>query len=128
MLISLSQQYTPVSSDDKEPTTISRAEQSPRAGRWLSGIVIFIIGIVALIWYNLKGAGTGPVFVSYPSPCLEPKLRREWRQLSRTEKSSYIQAVKCVHESPSKLHSDGQLTDDFPWSHRLIEHYGWCRT
>ncbi|KAJ5184018.1 hypothetical protein N7492_001634 [Penicillium capsulatum] len=123
MLNTASQRYLPVSGDENEPVASPWPERPCRAGSWLCGTIVFIMGFAGLIWYTLEGGGASPVFDPRPSSCLEPKLRREWRQLNGTEKFNYIQAVKCVHESPSRLHPDGRLTDDFPWSHRLIEHY-----
>ncbi|KAM0795551.1 hypothetical protein BDR22DRAFT_883005 [Usnea florida] len=44
-------------------------------------------------------------------------IRREWRDLSDTEKGDYIQAVQCLRSSPSRLGLNQTLYDDFPYVH-----------
>jgi tyrosinase len=56
--------------------------------------------------------------------CLQPTLRREWRTLSAAEKTEYLRAVKCLHDLPSGLNSEGRLSDDFPWIHFNVGNYG----
>ena len=54
--------------------------------------------------------------------CTEPRIRREWRSLSKAEKSNYLSAVKCLAETPSRLRSNGTVYDDFPWAHSHVAH------
>ena len=49
--------------------------------------------------------------------CTNPVIRREWRYLSDTEKSDYIEAVQCLRSSPSRLGLNQTLYDDFPYVH-----------
>lgn len=49
--------------------------------------------------------------------CSHVRTRREWRTLSKAEKSEYIDAVKCMTQTPSKMGLNGTLYDDFPWTH-----------
>ncbi|KAF8463421.1 hypothetical protein BDZ91DRAFT_682722 [Kalaharituber pfeilii] len=66
--------------------------------------------------------------------CKSPLIRKEWRRLSKQEKKSYIDAVKCLQRLPSKSDSlliPGARTryDDFhavhiTHSHGLIEGTG----
>lgn len=56
--------------------------------------------------------------------CVDPYFRREWRSLSREEKSSYIDAVNCLALTPSVLRDNGTLYDDFPWAHNQVAHHG----
>ncbi|KAI9930255.1 hypothetical protein ASPWEDRAFT_100809 [Aspergillus wentii DTO 134E9] len=55
--------------------------------------------------------------------CKTPSQRQEWRQLNATEKTGYIDAVKCLHSQPSARHPYGQLSDDFPWAYRSNAHF-----
>ncbi|KAH9442993.1 hypothetical protein Pst134EB_027343 [Puccinia striiformis f. sp. tritici] len=47
--------------------------------------------------------------------CSTLRVRREWRKLSRDEQASYIKAVKCLADLPSKLLPGGDFRryDDF---------------
>ena len=51
------------------------------------------------------------------STCTDPAIRREWRDLKDAEKSSYIAAVQCLRNSPSRLGLNQTLYDDFPYVH-----------
>lgn len=61
-----------------------------------------------------------------PRVCSDPLLRREWRSLAKAEKSDYIEAVKCLNETPSVLGLNQSLYADFPWIHNRIGEY--CKT
>ncbi|KAF2161255.1 hypothetical protein M409DRAFT_59258 [Zasmidium cellare ATCC 36951] len=52
--------------------------------------------------------------------CSNPSIRREWRTLSNPEKLAYIDAVKCLHQSPSRLRQNASSLDDFPWTHQHV--------
>ena len=60
---------------------------------------------------------------STTSSCTIPITRREWRSLSRGEKSEYIQAVQCLTKTPSLLGMNHSLHDDFPRIHSHIGEY-----
>jgi len=104
---------------------IPKTRQSHGIKRWL-GSALVVAGIAAGLFLGSawRTDTEGPAFNPQPSLCTEPVLRREWRQLARSEQADYIEAVQCLNRLPSKLGSHGRLSDDFPWSHRLIEHYG----
>ncbi|KAI8288006.1 hypothetical protein K4K56_008145 [Colletotrichum sp. SAR 10_98] len=56
--------------------------------------------------------------------CSNPTTRVEWRDLSDDQKSSYIEAVKCLKDTPSRLSSDSgsaSLYDDFANVHRQLD-------
>jgi hypothetical protein len=93
--------------------------------QWL-GIALVVAGIAAGSFLSSawRADSEGSAFNPQPSLCTEPVLRREWRQLARSEQVEYIKAVQCLNRLPSKMGSQGRLSDDFPWSHRLNEHYG----
>ena len=50
-------------------------------------------------------------------PCMDPVIRREWRDLNDAEKGEYIAAVQCLRRSPSRLGLNQTLYDDFPYVH-----------
>jgi tyrosinase len=50
--------------------------------------------------------------------CVNPTIRREWRTLSASEKTTYITAVQCLTTKPSRVRNNGTLYDDFPWVHK----------
>lgn len=53
-----------------------------------------------------------------PGRGTNPTIRKEWRTLNDTEKLDYIQAVRCLGASPSKLGLKGTTRyEDFVWFH-----------
>ena len=54
--------------------------------------------------------------------CEVPRVRREWRTLSNSQKLDYINAIKCLQQRPSELDVGGSLYDDFPYMHRAVGH------
>ena len=55
--------------------------------------------------------------------CNRPPYRREWRSLSHQEKHTYIQAVQCLKQIPSRLGQNQSLYDDFPYVHFRVGGY-----
>ncbi|KAK1854057.1 hypothetical protein CCHR01_03250 [Colletotrichum chrysophilum] len=56
--------------------------------------------------------------------CSNPSTRVEWRDFSDDQKSSYMEAVKCLKDTPSRLSSDSgsaSLYDDFANVHRQLD-------
>jgi len=49
--------------------------------------------------------------------CANLRVRKEWRSLSREEKHDYIDALKCLHETPSALGLNQSRYHDFAWIH-----------
>ena len=52
--------------------------------------------------------------------CQKPRVRREWRVLEESERTEYLEAVKCLLTKPSKLRNSGSLYDDFAWVHKHL--------
>ncbi|KAF2162476.1 hypothetical protein M409DRAFT_27101 [Zasmidium cellare ATCC 36951] len=52
--------------------------------------------------------------------CSQPRVRREWRSLSEQQQLDYLKAVQCLARTPSGIHPNASLHDDFPWVHRNI--------
>lgn len=50
-----------------------------------------------------------------PGP--NPAVRQEWRTLSVEARQSYIAAVQCLSNSPSRLGLNTTRYDDFVYSH-----------
>ncbi|KAK1751256.1 hypothetical protein QBC47DRAFT_405960 [Echria macrotheca] len=55
-----------------------------------------------------------------PRACTTPKLRKEWSKATQSERTSYINAVKCLTTKPSKLGLSHRLYDDFVWVHATL--------
>ena len=55
-----------------------------------------------------------------PPRCTTPRLRKEWSRATASERSSYINAVKCLTTKPSKIGKNHRLYDDFVWVHATI--------
>ena len=107
--------------DDEKADEIQRSlvtnPHGPRAFR-LSlalciGILCMILGFGAVVLLQHKRDSK----VLPSTACTNPIIRREWRDLSDTEKGDYIQAVQCLRSSPSRLGLNQTLYDDFPYVH-----------
>ena len=55
--------------------------------------------------------------------CLRPTIRRAWRSLSRSEKTDYIIAVKCLTKTSSITPVSGTAHDEFAYVHSKIGSY-----
>lgn len=55
--------------------------------------------------------------------CGSPTVRREWRTLERNERLAYVQAARCLTESPSSRRSNTSIHDDFVLLHSRIGNY-----
>ncbi|KAK4448376.1 hypothetical protein QBC34DRAFT_352975 [Podospora aff. communis PSN243] len=55
-----------------------------------------------------------------PRACTNPKVRKEWSKATSAEKSSYINAVKCMINKPSKLGKNHRLFEDFVYLHFTV--------
>ncbi|KAL8713748.1 MAG: hypothetical protein Q9220_002274 [cf. Caloplaca sp. 1 TL-2023] len=56
---------------------------------------------------------------THSSSCAEPSVRREWRNLSSLEQTSYITAVKCLMNSPPQIaENNGSRYEDFAYAHQ----------
>jgi len=127
--------YVPLAQDAKYPDMNSQDKRPPRrfafsqtACSILSTICVLLIFVV---WTILSPAckhqgrtittADGPVTATFtPAPCYETSSRYEWRSLSTQEKESYLNAVRCLAEKPSRLGLNGTLWDDFPYTHTHI--------
>lgn len=56
-----------------------------------------------------------PAEVEKRAACNNPVLRKNWHSATQAEKTSYINAVKCLATKPSKLGGPATLYDDFTW-------------
>uniref|UniRef100_A0A0W0GBL7 Tyrosinase copper-binding domain-containing protein n=1 Tax=Moniliophthora roreri TaxID=221103 RepID=A0A0W0GBL7_MONRR len=56
--------------------------------------------------------------------CTNPVIRREWRELSDSEKQEYHRAVICLKTRPARHYSNIPVVktraDDFTWMHREV--------
>lgn len=110
-----------------------------RAASWSVTVYsVLTLGAVITICLTFRDMFTGPEPEPQPQAdqdpsliaellqptCKNPSQRQEWRQLNATEKTGYIDAVKCLHSQPSSRHPYGQLSDDFPWAYRSNAHFG----
>ncbi|KAJ9475560.1 Tyrosinase [Pseudozyma hubeiensis] len=48
---------------------------------------------------------TPTTFITTPSNCTHPLIRKEYSSLTRSEKLSFINAIKCVRSKPSRFHT-----------------------
>jgi tyrosinase len=98
-----------------------RRNPSSRKCQALTSTVLFILGVVSLSLWILRGeiqkSKTHGV-------CQQPAVRREWRTLSTTERFQYLRAVKCLSSIPSTI-SKGTLHDEFAYIHQQVGDY--CR-
>lgn len=63
---------------------------------------------------------------SVPTPaCTQLNQRKSWRTLTDTEKADYIQAEKCLLESPAKAGIEGAQTrwDEVQWVHLVQSNF-----
>ncbi|KAJ9223621.1 hypothetical protein DTO169C6_3973 [Paecilomyces variotii] len=78
---------------------------------------VFFLSVVAFILSFSPSS-------SVPSRrCKNPTVRREWRTLDRSEKLAYIEAARCLTESPSTRRSETTIHDDFVFLHSRIGNY-----
>ncbi|OHW96413.1 tyrosinase central domain-containing protein [Colletotrichum incanum] len=58
------------------------------------------------------------------SECINPVVRKEWRQLTTTEKDDYIQAAVCLRRLPKKKYADIDAVvtrlDDLVYTHQRL--------
>ena len=117
--------YTPLRTFDPE---INPGTEKPPAG-FLVTRKVRILLLLLLVFSALFsfGAGlTGSFSITYrhdnkpPTSCLSAPKRREWRSLSRSEKTEYINAVQCLRTTPSVLSLPQTLYDDFPYVHMHV--------
>ena len=54
------------------------------------------------------------------SRCRNPDIRREWRSLTPSEQQNYLDAAKCLEETPSSLMGQGTLYDDLVYVHMHV--------
>ncbi|CAD6442792.1 2d33d938-1230-4a59-9b30-9b90f88d4d87 [Sclerotinia trifoliorum] len=101
---------------------------SERSGFSKSALLLIVAPFffVAAILYTsfLGGLGQRPGIVIEKSPsCKNPIVRREWRTLSVTEKHTYLKAVQCLWEQPSRIGLNHSLYEDFPWVHSRMGNF-----
>ncbi|KAL0580214.1 hypothetical protein V5O48_001807 [Marasmius crinis-equi] len=56
--------------------------------------------------------------------CASPTIRREWRELSDTDKKSFHEANLCLRNRPQQLYPEESVVvsraDDLTWTHRVL--------
>ena len=98
---------------------------------WKSCAALFCLVAAFAAGTQISGAAFWQSGVSLekhqaPSSCKDPPTRREWRSLSKIEKSNYIAAVQCLRDSHSKIGVEQTMYDDFPWVHSRFGEYCGC--
>lgn len=79
--------------------------------RWWTVVVLSLGGLLAGVMAFLS------LVSALDSTCQNPVVRKEWRDLSRDEKTEYIRATQCLQHKPSRLGLDHSLYLDFPYVH-----------
>lgn len=65
-------------------------------------------------------------FTPRSTGCDNPSTRQEWRALTSTQKSAYIEAVQCMASKPSQLGLSTTHYDDFPYIHNVLNNDSEC--
>ena len=85
---------------------------------WLTLGLLLCIPATSVITLFVENAAR--THVGRPNvACLQPSIRREWRTLDMSDRTSYISAVQCLTSQPSMIRDNGTAYDDFPWVHQL---------
>jgi hypothetical protein len=132
-------QYSPVLSDPEHELGDGEATEKPPRGRQflsprLLCIAFFTTSILGLsflsgVLFEYRSLRSPALdHYRYGERCENPSTRREWRTLSAAEKHDYLNAVQCLRDTPSKLHPEYSLYDDFPWIHTRVGNYCECRS
>jgi hypothetical protein len=111
---------------------VPSSQSSPRirpAVLLLTVFVMLLLTIIAVHWtkahFHISSVESTRHFsTSLQGPCLEPSVRREWRQLTIDQRLEYLNAVDCLHRLPSLTSMPVHHSDDFPWVHQQVEHSG----
>ena len=122
--------YSVLTNSDDDETGLKKSsfhlvrDLSQKLRCFLSSLVVIIlcaaIAIFGITLFRRLGTDIG----KYSTECEEYTIRREWRSLSKMEKTGYIQAVQCLQTKPSVLGLNQTLYDDFPWVHSQMSAYG----
>lgn len=125
--------YTLVASDAQDGVESEKSTRSFAQDRLTSKdrlVALLFISLICLaVGYTggtLLNNGTvngNHYKTSAASACNNSQFRREWRSLSHQEKDSYIQAIKCLKQTPSRLGLNQSLYDDFPYVHFRVGGY-----
>lgn len=124
------EQHTPLADSDcyRDDSSTNKLEEDADAPAPLPPTYKRLVSTRAALCILLAAAGLTIVVLLAIStaprhsgqPCASPSLRQEWRQLNSTEKTAYIDTVKCLQGFPSNLTGIGRRSDDFPWVHRHV--------
>lgn len=139
--------YEAVATDDEnvaivEPQDPQTIQQHRTRRRLLTlGGVFCILLLVALVFVLVLGRGENRQMKKlsdatsnveeepHPGPasaCGTLSVRREWRTLSRTEQTHYIDSVRCLLTLPSLIHPDAANASrygDYPYIHSHVGYY-----
>ncbi|KAF7522792.1 hypothetical protein G7054_g12024 [Neopestalotiopsis clavispora] len=104
---------------------IRPADTSRLRGKRRFGYVAKLALLVATLVFFIAVFAYLRIAVKSPqnTKCVDPVKRREWRQLTSTERSDYITAVKCLHDLTSRVSGHAKLSDDFGWTHSMAGTY-----
>lgn len=61
--------------------------------------------------------------VATPKGCRHPRIRREWRTYSKTERQAYVDAAVCLTRTQSPTDARVSIHDDFSYLHSRIGNY-----
>ena len=99
-------------------------QRSRYAFATMACVVTLVLGFSFRAYWPI---GSSPLTSSTSTNvCLGPTIRREWRSLSRSEKTDYITAVKCLTKSSSTTPVGGTAHDEFAYVHSKTGSY--CKT
>ncbi len=86
-------------------------------------MIIFALGFAFEIHEVLRPTQSITVYEQPKKTCKEPRIRREWRSLSNTEKATYIAAAKCLTLIPSSSGTNRTVHDEFSYVHSKTGKY-----
>ncbi|KAH7382055.1 hypothetical protein BKA64DRAFT_713295 [Cadophora sp. MPI-SDFR-AT-0126] len=111
---------------DVEASSDSSFHDTRWKARWVSTAIASCITVAILLAISILGylqthnhASTSTA----SSPCQNPTMLQEWRSLSEDQQHYYINAALCLRNTPSKLHNDMALYEDFPFLHDVVGDY-----
>ncbi|KAK3949210.1 hypothetical protein QBC32DRAFT_379248 [Pseudoneurospora amorphoporcata] len=84
-------------------------------------------------WQQTTSSNNNPS--NYSKACKHPATRREWRSLTSTERSEFVDAIHCLARTPSQWGPNRTIYDDFSilhggvgsWCHRSASFLPWHR-
>lgn len=78
-------------------------------------LLVFLIAVLSITGVILSS--------STPQGCSHPRIRREWRTFSMTERRAYIDAAVCLTRTESPMDARVTIHDDFAYLHSRLGNY-----